>query len=151
MSRPVGAAGTAEPGGGRAGADRPRRDVPYSCAVLRLVPHPYIGRGAPVGLVLQSRPAEFLGLRAITDADALRALAPDADIGLLVRYLRSAAEVAAGDAAAGEIALLSAPERFHWLTARRSDVIQPDPLEHGTCADPAAKLDALFQARVLGG
>ncbi len=136
--------------GGEPAADRPTREVPYSFAVLRVVPHPYTGRGAPVGVVLQSRPAEFIGLRVVTDPAALRALAPDADVELLVRYLRSAAEIAAGDAAAGEIALLSAPERFHWLTARRSDVIQPDPPEHGKCADPGAQLRLLFEARVLG-
>ncbi len=141
--------GREAPGAGRRpGPGAP--EVPYSFAVLRVVPHPYTGRGTPVGVVLQSRPAEFIGLRALTDPDALRALAPDADVALLVRYLRSAAEIAAGDAAAGDVALLSAPERFHWLTARRSDVIQPDPVEHARCTDPAAELELLFGVRVLG-
>jgi len=141
--------GRPPPGSGR-GPGPGATEVPYSFAVLRVVPHPYTGLGTPVGVVLQSRPAEFIGLRAVSDPDALRALAPDADVALLVRYLRSAADIAAGDAAAGDVALLSAPERFHWLTARRSDVIQPDPVEHAKCADPGAELDRLFGVRVLG-
>ena len=54
--------------------------LPYSFALLRVVPHPYTGAFANVGVVLHSRPAEFVGLRALTDEDRLRALAPDADI-----------------------------------------------------------------------
>lgn len=122
--------------------------VPCSFAVLRVVPHPYTGEGVPVGVVLQSRPAEFIGLRAITDPHRLRVLAPDVDTGLLTRYLRSCEAIVAGDEDAGEVALLSRPERFHWLTAPRSDVLQPSPVEHRRAPDPAALLDELFRDRV---
>lgn len=123
--------------------------VPYSYALLRAVPHPYTGDGVAVGVVLQSRPAEFIGLEAITDPDALQRLAPDVDVDLLARYLRSCQAIARGDESAGEIALLSAPERFHWLTAPRSDVIQPSPVQHGFTDDPVARLRALFVQFVL--
>jgi len=122
--------------------------VPYSYALLRAVPHPYTGDGIPVGVVLQSRPAEFIGLEAITDPDRLHRLAPDIDAELLSRYLRSCRAVALGDEAAGAVALLSAPERFHWLTAPRSDVIQPSALQQGLTADPAATLRQLFERHV---
>ena len=125
----------------------PRR-FPVSWALLRAVPHPYTGDGVPVGVVLQSRPAEFLGLRVIADAGRLRERAPDTDIELLARYLRSFERIVAGDVAGGEIALLSPPERFHWLTAPRSDVIQPSKVEHEVVQDPAARLDELFRERV---
>lgn len=125
-----------------------RQGFPVSWAILRAVPHPYTGVGVPVGVVLQSRPAEFVGLRAVTDPDRLQALAPDADTQLLARYLRSCELIAAGDEAGGEIALLSPPERFHWLTAPRSDVIQPSPVQREIADDPAARLDALFQQHV---
>lgn len=122
--------------------------VPYSYALLRAVPHPYTGEGTPVGVVLQSRPAEFIGLEAITDETLLQRLAPDVDIDLLARYLRSCQAIARGDEAGGEIALLSAPERFHWLTAPRSDVIQPSPVQHGFTEDPIACLMSLFARHV---
>lgn len=127
-----------------------RRRVPYSYAVLHAVPHPYTGRGVPVGVVLQSRPAEFIGLEAVTDPERLRRLAPDVDVDLLARYLHSCQAIARGDEAAGEIALLSAPERFHWLTAPRSDVIQPTPVQHGVTEDAAALLQDLFDRYVAG-
>lgn len=118
--------------------------VPYSWSVLRAVAHPYTGAGVPVGVVVQSRPAEFVGVEVITDAARLRELVPDADVELLARYLESCRAIAAGDENAGEIALLSPPERFYWLTAPRSDVIQPTPVRHGTTDDPARVLRELF-------
>lgn len=124
--------------------------VPYSFAVLRVVPHPHIGAFVDVGVVVQSRPAEFIGLRAVTDTARLRRLAPAADVELLARYLRTCEGIARGDEAAGEIARLSAPERFHWLTAPRSDVIQASPVHAGLTDDPARTLDELFERHVGG-
>lgn len=125
--------------------------LPYSFALLRVVPHPHTGAFVNVGVVLQSRPAEFVGLRAVTDEAPLRRLAPDADIELLARYLRSCVAIAEGREAAGEIAHLSAPERFHWLTAPRSDVIQASPVHSGITDDPARTLQELFDEHIGGG
>lgn len=136
--------------GGPPSARSPVSRVRFSFAVLRVVPHPHTGEGAPVAVVMQAREAEFIGFRAVTDPARLRALAPDADIDLLVRYLRSCEAIAAGDEASGPIALLSAPERFHWLSAPRSDVLQPSPREYGVTDSPEAELDSLFAGRVLG-
>lgn len=122
--------------------------LPYSYALLRAVPHPYTGEGVPVGVVLQSRPAEFIGIEAITDSAELGRLAPDVDVDLLARYLRSYHAIASGDESAGEVALLSAPERFYWLTSPRSDVIQPAPVQHGFTEDPRARLQELFALNV---
>lgn len=122
--------------------------IPYSFALLRVVPHPHTGAFVHVGVVLQSRPAEFVGLRAVTEVARLRQMAPDADVELLARYLRSCEAIAAGEEWAGEIALLSAPERFHWLTAPRSDVIQSSPVHNGLTGDPAATLRELFETYV---
>lgn len=129
--------------------ERPEPEaLPCSWAVLRVVPHPHLGAGVPVGVVLQCRPALFVGLRAVTDSHRLLEIAPDVDVNLLERYLRSCEAVAAGEESAGPIAMLSPPERFHWLTAPRSDVIQPDRMEHGAARDPEALLEELFRTRV---
>lgn len=133
--------------GGRASVPKGER-VPYSFAVLRVVPHPHTGDGVPVGVVMQSRPAEFIRLKAVTEAERLRALIPDVDVELLERYLHSCQAIAAGEEGAGEIALLSPPERFHWLTAPRSDVIQPSAVRHGMTSDPAETLRLLFEEHV---
>ena len=121
---------------------------PVSWALLRAVPHPHTGEGVAVAVVLQSRPAEFIGVAAITDVARLRSLAPDADVELLAKYLATCRAIAAGDESAGEIALLSPPERFYWLTAPRSDVLQPSAVQHEMAGDPAARLGELYDELV---
>ncbi len=118
--------------------------IAYDFAVLRLVPHPYLGAFVPVGVVVHARTAGFLGVRLREDLDALRAAAPGVDLELLNRYFASLRGVAAGDPAAGPVALAPPSERFHWLTAPRSDVLQASPVHGGLAADPAAALDELF-------
>jgi hypothetical protein len=122
--------------------------IVYHFAVLRAVPHPHLAVFVPVGVVLHARTAGFLGLRALDDEAGLRARVRDVDVGLFLRYLESAARIAAGDPASGPVALLPPSERFHWLTAPRSDVIQPSPVHAGITNDPEAALATLFSEYV---
>jgi hypothetical protein len=122
--------------------------ISYDFAVLRAVPHPHVGAFVPVGVVVHARTAEFLGIRVLVAAEELRARIPDVDAELLARYLRACRAICEGDPSAGPVALLSPSERFHWLTAPRSDVIQCGPVHEGVCADPARALDELFAAYV---
>ena len=125
--------------------------VEYDFAVLRAVPHVHLGTFEPVGVIVHARAAEFLGIRVITEPAQLRARVPDADIELLARYLRSYEAIAAGDPAAGPVALAPPSERFHWLTAPRSDVLQSSPIHEGLCDDPAKALERLFGMHVGEG
>jgi hypothetical protein len=88
-------------------------------------------------------------MRSVNDVDELRAHVPDVDVDLLARYLRACHAIAAGDVSAGPVALSPPSERFHWLTAPRSDVIQSSPVHEGVCADPERELEALFKTYVL--
>lgn len=123
--------------------------VDYDFAVIRAVPHVHLGTYVPVGVVVHARQAGYLALRALTSVGRLRAALPGVDAELLARYLDACGAVCRGDAAAGPVALAPTSERFHWLTAPRSDVIQCSPVHEGVCADPAQALDALF-ARYCG-
>ena len=123
--------------------------VDYDFALLRIVPRVHTGAFGNVGVVLHARTAEYLALRTVTDREALVRLAPGIDPDLLGRYLDSCAAICAGDARAGAVALAPPSERFHWLTAPRSDVLQSSPVHEGVCNDPAVELDALFRAYVL--
>jgi hypothetical protein len=127
------------------------RSVSYDFAVLRAVPHPHIGAFVPVGVVLHARTVDYLGMRSLTDMDELRAQVPDVDAELLARYLRSVRAICEGDEAAGPVALTPPSERFHWLTAPRSDVIQSSPVHEGVCVDPEREIDALFRTYVRRG
>jgi Protein of unknown function (DUF3037) len=117
----------------------------YDFAVLRAVPHVHLGAFVPVGVLLHARQAGFLGLLALTNESTLRDRVPSVDVGLLARYLRTMERVANGDAQAGPIALAPTSERFHWLTAPRSDVLQASPVHEGLCdGEPERTLARLF-------
>ena len=133
-----------------AGELRPR-SISYDFAVLRVVPHVYVGAFVPVGVIVHARTEEFIAMRAIEDEAMLRARVPGVDHDLLARYLRACRAVADGDPSAGPVALAPPSERFHWLTAPRSDVIQSSPIHEGLCDDPRAALDELYDRFVAIG
>jgi hypothetical protein len=115
----------------------------YNFALLRAVPHVYLGTFHNVGVVVHSPVAEYLGIRVIRDAAELAQRVPGADADLLARYLSACQAVCEGDRSAGPIALSSISERFHWITSPRSDVLQSSPVHVGM-GDPRAALDELF-------
>jgi hypothetical protein len=118
--------------------------ISYNYGVLRVVPHVHAAAFANIGVVLHARTAEFLGMRVLTDPEMLRALVPDVDVELLCRYVDTCQAICRGDAAAGPLALISPSERFHWLTAPRSDVLQSSPVHEGLTDDPERALEELF-------
>ena len=122
--------------------------IAYNFAVLRVVPHVHTGAFVPVGVVLHARTAEFIGVRVTTDPAELAKIASDTDAELLSRYLASCKAIAEGDMSAGPIALAPPSERFHWITAPRSDVIQCGPVHAGLTENPEATLDELFASLV---
>jgi hypothetical protein len=120
----------------------------YDFAVLRVVPRVHLGAFVNVGVVLHARAAEFIALRVLTDVSALAERLPGMDVELLARYLHASEAICAGDAAAGPVALAPPSERFHWLTAPRSDVLQSSPVHEGICDDAVEELGRLFGAYV---
>jgi hypothetical protein len=118
--------------------------VEYDFAVLRVVPRVHLGAFVNVGVVIHARQAEQLALRVLTDVDALRDRLPGLDAELLARYLRSCEAIGAGDPSAGPVALAPPSERFHWLTAPRSDVLQSSPIHEGICGEISTELEKLY-------
>ena len=114
-------------------------------ALLRAVPHVYLGAFVDIGVVLHARTAEFLDARVITEREQLARVIPEVDLDLLIRYLESWLAICRGEEGAGAVALLPTSERFHWLTAPRSDVLQPGPRVRVMAEDPAAELDRRFR------
>ena len=120
----------------------------YDFAVLRVVPRVHLGAFVNVGVVLHARAAEFIALRVLTDARSLATRLPGMDVELLARYLHASEAICAGDVAAGPVALAPPSERFHWLTAPRSDVLQSSPVHEGVCTDLPAEVERLYRIYV---
>jgi hypothetical protein len=91
---------------------------------------------------------EAFAARTELDETALRALAPDCDGAQVRLQLETIERIAAGDPAAGPIAALEPSERFHWLTAPASTIVQASAVHTGLTDDPAAELDHLFATLV---
>lgn len=127
------------------------RWISYDFAILRIVPHVHLGAFVPIGVVVHARTAEFLGMRAVTEPAELGARVADVDVELLARYLRSSQAICEGDPSAGPVALAPPSERFHWLTAPRSDVLQSSPVHSGLAESPAQALEELFAMYVRPG
>lgn len=124
-----------------------KSETVYAFAMFRAVPHVYLGSFFNVGVVVHAPTEDFLSMRVISDVEQLRQRAPDTDVELLARYLEACRAVCAGEAEAGPLALAARSERFHWLTAPRSDVLQSSPVHEGV-GDPRAALDQLFELYV---
>jgi hypothetical protein len=106
------------------------------------------GECVNAGVVLFCRPLRFLAARVDLDEARVRALAPDADLEAVRGHLEALARVAAGDPGAGPIAALTASERFHWLVAPSSTMIQCSPVHTGLSDDPAGELERLMERLV---
>jgi hypothetical protein len=115
-----------------------------------VVPRVERGECVNVGVVLFARARRYLAARVEleTARPKLLALDPSLDLGLVARHLGTFLAICDGSAAGGPLAALPAPERFHWLTAPRSTIIQTSPTHVGRTADLAAELDRLLDAYV---
>ena len=120
----------------------------FQYAILRVVPDVERGECVNAGVVLFCRQRSFLAARVELDEERVRALAPDADLAAVRGHLDAMCRIAAGDPEAGPIAALPASERFHWLVAPSSTIIQPSPVHTGLSDDPAAELEHLLERLV---
>ena len=123
-------------------------DQPFQYAIIRVVPRVERGECLNAGVVLLCRSRRFLAARVGLNVPRLAALAPGIDPATIEEHLAAIERVAAGDPEAGPIARLGQGERFHWLVAPSSTVIQPSEVHTGLSDDPAAELNHLFERLV---
>jgi len=123
-------------------------DVPFAYAILRVVPRVERGERLNVGVVVFCRQRDFLDLRAQIDPERLAALAPDLDITSVRESLEAIRTVVCGEPAGGALAALEPSERFGWVVAPASTIIQPSPVHTGLTDHPPATLDRLFDTLV---
>lgn len=120
----------------------------YEYALIRVVPRVERGECLNVGVILYCKKARFLGIRYHLPAERLLALWPELDLDEIGTHLAAWEQVALADAEGGPIAQLDDPERFRWLTAAKSTILQCSPVHPGLTLEPAAELDRLFEQYV---
>jgi hypothetical protein len=116
----------------------------FEYALIRVVPRIDRGESINVGVIVYSKSFRYLRTRIELNESRLRALDPAADVdavrGALSAFTRACTE--------GPLAEQTLGERFRWLTAPRSAIVQPGPVHAGITDDPAADLDRLFTTLV---
>lgn len=115
----------------------------YSYAIIRVVPRVERDEFVNAGVVLLCRARRFLAAHVALDPERLAALAPDVDYDAVAQHLAAIPRICAGEADAGPIALLPLTERFDWLVAPRSAMIQTGPVHGGMCLEPSEVLERL--------
>ncbi|MGB0133664.1 DUF3037 domain-containing protein [Dokdonella sp.] len=121
----------------------------YDYAIVRVVPRPEREEFLNVGVIVSCHAAKFLEARIELGESRLLALDPTVDLLLVRAHLTAISRICAGGLNAGPIGKLSQRERFHWLVAPRSAMIQTSAVHSGRCADPAQALDHLTSTVVL--
>jgi hypothetical protein len=122
---------------------------PFAYALLRVIPCVQRGESLNAGVVLFCRQLDFLELRIHLDPKKLAVVAPDADHEEIGRRLEEIRQVMEGDPAGGSLSQMDPSDRFGWLVAPSSTVIQASAAHTGLTNDPAAELDRLFGSLVL--
>ena len=117
---------------------------PYEYALIRAVPRIERGEQINVGVILYCQRLDFLAARTHLDADRLLCLDPGADLEGIGAALRSWETTCVGGANGGAARDMKQGERFRWLTAPRSTVLQAGPVHTGLTLDPAAELERLL-------
>ncbi|MBA3945518.1 MAG: DUF3037 domain-containing protein [Herpetosiphonaceae bacterium] len=118
---------------------------PCDYAIIRVVPAVERGEFINAGLIVFCRPRRFLQAEIALDTERLRALAPYADTTLIAAHLASMGTICRGGQEAGPIGALPLQERFHWLVAPRSTMIQTSPVHPALSTDPAKLIQQLMQ------
>ncbi len=122
--------------------------ISFDYAVVRVVPRVERGEFINAGVIVYCRTRRFLGARIELDRHRLAAFAPHLDPAELQRHLDLIPLICAGGAAAGPIGQLPLAERFHWLVAPRSTIIQPSAVHSGIGAEPEVALEHLVEEMV---
>ena len=120
----------------------------YDYAIIRVVPKVEREEFVNVGVILSCPAKGFLEARVELDEQRLKSLDKTLDIESIQSHLASMTAICAGGEAAGPIGRLSQRERFHWLTAPRSTIIQTSAVHTGHTTDPALVLEHVLDSAV---
>ncbi len=120
----------------------------YDYAVVRVVPRVERGEFLNVGIILSCDLARILQAAIEVDEAALLAIDAAADLELIKSSLATIPAICAGGESAGALAKLTARERFHWLVAPKSTMVQTSPVHTGRSDDLGSVLEHLLTTMI---
>lgn len=120
----------------------------FQYVIVRVVPCLPRGERINAGVIVYCRQRGFLAARVALDAARLAAIAPALDPQEVRPHLQALCDIAGGEPAAGALAALDPSERFGWLSAPSSTIIQPSAIHTGLTEDPEQTLERLFASLV---
>lgn len=120
----------------------------FDYATIRVVPRVDREEFVNAGVILFCRERMFLEARVVFDPARVRGLCAEADLETIESHLAAVPRICLGSHEAGPIGALPIHERFHWLVAPRSTMIQMSPVHAGLCEDPSETLARLFESLV---
>ncbi len=116
----------------------------FEYAVIRVVPVVEREEFINVGVVLFCKELDFLAVKIAVNESKLQAIAPQLDLKLVLDYLNSFQLIVEGQKSGGEISEYIPAERFRWLTATRSTILQCSKVHPGFCENPELMMGHLF-------
>lgn len=123
--------------------------VTFEYAIIRLVPKVEREEFFNIGVILFSKRKKFLDIKFHISPNKLKALAPELELAHLNEYLNAWKLICDGKAKAGKIGEFEISDRFRWLAACRSTIIQSSKTHSGMCENPEQELEAIFEEFVL--
>ena len=121
----------------------------FDYAVIRVVPRIERSEFINAGVIVFARTLRYLDARIALDPARLNVLYPNADLAEIERHLELIPKICAGGASAGPIGELPQHERWHWLVAPRSTVIQVSPVHSGITDNPDRELERLMKSLII--
>ena len=120
----------------------------YDYAIVRVVPRVERGEFLNAGIILSCDIERVLTARIELDESALLALHAQVDLEMVRKTLATIPLICAGGEGSGDIGRLTPRERFHWLVAPRSTIVQTSPVHTGQCTDLQGALAHLMNTMV---
>ena len=123
--------------------------VTFEYAIIRLVPKVEREEFFNIGVILFSKRKKFLDIKFHINPEILKVMAPELALDSLNEYLNAWKTICDGKKSAGKIGELELSDRFRWLAACRSTIIQSSKTHSGLCENPEKELEAIFEEFVL--
>ena len=120
----------------------------FEYAVVRLVPQVEREEFINIGVLMYCRQQRYAEILFHLDKKRCSVLFKGIDFALINAHLNSMRDICQGNKAGGDLAKLDQTERFRWLTAKRSTLIQCSSVHPGYCIDAKAMHRELFEKLV---